>query len=302
MSVASEDPATARSKRAHPAGSRRTLTSAAVVVAALAAGTVGGYVGGGLAGSDTGEAARSNVAATDDRITEPDAIARDDAAPTAMPTLTPTGIDVTAVVERAQPSVVSIATVVETRNGPFIQRGRGAGTGVVLDEDGHVLTNAHVVAGASDIEVTVAGERRTRRAVVLGADAARDLAVLRLLDTGGLVPASIGESSGLVVGQPVVAIGNALGLAGSPTVSAGIVSATDRSISTPDGPLTGLLQTDTAISSGNSGGPLLDADARVIGINTAVAGSGGGVQANNVGFAIAVDDAMAFVDQVLTTA
>lgn len=278
-----------------------------IVVAALLAGSVGGYLGGALAGSASSSDTITIAADTDGTATDATTDATTDGTDgvtgvaTPMPTATLTGIDVTEVVTRAQPSVVSIDTVIESRNGPFRATGRGAGTGVVLDADGHVLTNAHVVAGATEITVTVAGEQRSRRADIIGLDASRDLAVLQVLDIEGLVPARVGTSDGLTVGQPVVAIGNALGLVGGPTVSTGIVSAIDRSITTSDGVLSGLVQTDTAISSGNSGGPLLDAEARVIGINTAVAGSGGGIQANNVGFAIAIDDAMAVVARMLAT-
>ena len=202
------------------------------------------------------------------------------------------GIDVAAVIAAAQPSVVSIETRVVTRYGPFQAEGRGAGTGIVLD-GGYVLTNAHVVADASDITVTVAGESTPRAAHVVGIDPDHDVAVIAVDDATDLVPATIGDSDAVAVGDPVVAIGNALGLAGSPTVTQGIVSAVDRSIGMDTSSLTGLIQTDTAISSGNSGGPLVDADGAVIGINTAVAGSGGGVQASNVGFVIPINAAMA---------
>jgi putative serine protease PepD len=200
-------------------------------------------------------------------------------------------LDVAAVVDRVEPSVVSIETVVG--RGRFGGAGAGAGTGVVLDDDGHILTNAHVVAGARSITVTTTGGDEYR-ATVVAAEASADIAVLRVDDADAeLVPAEFAESDELAVGDDVVAIGNALALEGGLTVTQGIVSALGRSITTASGTLDGLVQTDAAISSGNSGGPLVDANGEVVGINTAVATSGGGVTASGVGFAIAVDDALA---------
>ncbi len=134
---------------------------------------------------------------------------------------------------------------------------------------------------------------------MVASDATADIAVLLVDDTTGLVPATFGSGSDVVVGEPVVAIGNALALEGGLTVTEGIVSALDRSLPTGTSSLDGLIQTDAAISSGNSGGPLVDADGRVIGINTAAASSGGDVQASNIGFAIDVDTALSVAHQLL---
>nr|MBA2625338.1 trypsin-like peptidase domain-containing protein [Acidimicrobiia bacterium] len=154
-----------------------------------------------------------------------------------------------------------------------------------------VLTNAHVVDGATSLAVTIAGESESRSAEVVASDTDADLALLQVADTDGLVAAPLGSASDLQVGDSVVAIGNALALEGGPTVTAGIVSALDRTIGTSDGTLEGLVQTDAAISSGNSGGPLVNAAGEVVGINTAVAASGAGVSASNIGFAISIDTA-----------
>jgi len=197
-------------------------------------------------------------------------------------------LDVAGVVASVERSVVSIETTVRTLRGPFSSQGAGAGTGVVLDVDGDVLTNAHVVEGATEITVTVPGDSSPRDAELVATDREADLAVVRVDDTDGLVAAPIGDSSELQVGDEVVAVGNALALEGGMTVTRGIVSALDRSIETQAGTLDGLVQTDAAISSGNSGGPLVDAHGRVVGLNTAVAGSSGGVVASNVGFAISM--------------
>jgi putative serine protease PepD len=167
---------------------------------------------------------------------------------------------------------------------------------VILTSDGEVLTNAHVVAGATSVRVLVAGERAPRVATVVGADPSADLALLALEGAGGLPTAELGESSDVAVGDDVVAIGNALGLQGGPTVTRGIVSALDRSLETVVGALRGLIQTDASISSGNSGGPLVNVDGEVIGINTAVAATNRTTSAENIGFAIAVDRVGPVVD------
>jgi putative serine protease PepD len=205
-------------------------------------------------------------------------------------------LDVEAVLARVEPSVVSIATEVTSRVGPFTQRGTGAGSGVVVDADGIVLTNAHVVDGATSVTVTVAGESEARDAEIVATDPSLDLALLRVADASGLVAAPLAASDGVAVGDDVVAIGNALALEGGPTVTKGIVSALDRSIDTDTGTLDGLIQTDAAISSGNSGGPLVNAAGEVIGLNTAVARSSGSIAATNIGFAIPVQTLRAFVE------
>ena len=213
--------------------------------------------------------------------------------------LTSSGLDVAAVLDQLDGSVVSISTEVTARRGPFVQRGVGAGTGVVIDDSGLVLTNAHVVEDATSVQVALDGEDGGRTAQVLATDAASDIAVLQVDDADGLVAADLADAGSVAVGDDVVAIGNALALDGSMTVTTGIVSAVDRTLDTESGTLAGLVQTDAAISSGNSGGPLVDAAGRVVGINTAVAASGGGVQATNIGFAISIDHALQVVDRLL---
>jgi putative serine protease PepD len=204
-------------------------------------------------------------------------------------------LDVAGVVDAVGPAVATIQTRV---GGSFGGSGGGAGTGVVLSADGEVLTNAHVVDGATTIYVTLAGESQSRTATLVGADEAADLALLRIDDASGLPTATLGSSSSLAVGDDVVAIGNALALRGGPTVTRGIVSALDRSLDTGRGTMTGLVQTDASISSGNSGGPLVNAVGQVIGINTAVAASGGGTAAENIGFAIAIDRALPVIERL----
>jgi putative serine protease PepD len=192
------------------------------------------------------------------------------------------GNSVADVVAAVAPAVVSIQ--VEGSGGV------GAGSGVILSSDGEVLTNAHVVEGATTIRVVVEGETEPRAARVVGSDPVADLALLSLDGPDGLPTIVLAEPFDVAVGDDVVAIGNALGLQGGPTVTRGIVSALDRSLEIPAGTLSGLIQTDASISSGNSGGPLVNVDGEVIGINTAVAAATGrGTSAENIGFAIAVD-------------
>jgi putative serine protease PepD len=191
------------------------------------------------------------------------------------------GVDVRAVLSRVEPAVVSI-----TANLPIGRFGRGtaAGTGMVITADGDVLTNAHVVNGASNIQVAIP-DKGTHTAHLLGMDEGNDVAVLKIDGVSNLPTVTLGSSKSLQVGDPVVAVGNALALDGSPTVTTGIVSALDRSITAASGSMRHLIQTDAAINPGNSGGPLLDSGGRVVGMNTAVAGD-----AQNIGFALSVDE------------
>jgi S1-C subfamily serine protease len=199
-------------------------------------------------------------------------------------------LDVAAVVAKAGPAVVAIQAGSGFRT--------GAGTGVILTPDGEILTNAHVVEGATTVRVSLSGESQPRTAQVVGTDSAADLALLRIPGASGLPTAELGSSAEVAVGDDVVAIGNALALEGGPTVTRGIVSALDRSLDAGEGEMTGLIQTDASISSGNSGGPLVNAHGQVIGINTAVAASRAGTAAENIGFAIAIDRAMPVVERL----
>ena len=133
----------------------------------------------------------------------------------------------------------------------------GAGSGVIISDDGLVLTNAHVIAGSTQLRVTLS-DGRVFDAELVGSSPDDDIALIRLDGAQGLEPAELGSSDGAAVGDEVVAIGNALNLGGPPSVTRGIVSAKDRVIEAPNVTLRGLLQTDAAINPGNSGGPLLD--------------------------------------------
>jgi S1-C subfamily serine protease len=199
--------------------------------------------------------------------------------------------DIQGVLERVQPGVVSIKTQAFQRGvfGDAIPQ-QGAGTGMIITSDGDVLTNAHVVKGATSIKVTLFNEKEPRDADLLGSDPGSDVAVIKIRDASNLPTVALGSSAAARVGDDVLAIGNALALPGGPSVTEGIVSAKDRSIGDETQQLEGLIQTDAAINPGNSGGPLVNANGEVIGMNTAVIQSTGQALAQNIGFAIAIDN------------
>ena len=192
------------------------------------------------------------------------------------------------------PSVVTISADVSEGD----VEGVAVGTGVVVTTDGEIITNAHVVEGATKIRVRLAGETEPRTARLLAADEGNDLALLRIEATE-LSRATFADPTSVHLGDDVVAIGFALALDGEPSVTSGIVSATERTIITPGGnALDGLIQTDAAISSGNSGGPLVNAAGEVIGINTAVFRNDDTTAATNIGLAISVSEALPVIEQL----
>jgi S1-C subfamily serine protease len=170
----------------------------------------------------------------------------------------------------------------------------GQGSGFIIDKDGHILTNYHVIADARQVEVTL-HNRRKYKAQVIGTDRSHDLAVIKI-SAPDLTAATLGDSKNLVVGQKVYAIGNPFGLAG--TLTQGIVSSI-RSVSEPDGTkIDEAIQTDAAINPGNSGGPLLNYHGEVIGINSIIASSVG--QSAGIGFAIPINTAKAVLNDLVT--
>jgi len=176
-----------------------------------------------------------------------------------------------------------------------VNGGTSLGTGVIISTDGEIVTNAHVIRDATEIRVRLAGETEPRRVSLLASDRGNDLALLRM-SGDGFEAATFADPGSIRLGDEVVAIGFALGLDGEPSVTLGIVSALRRSIGQSDVFLDGLIQTDAAISSGNSGGPLVNAAGEVVGINTAVARDTSTTAATNVGFAISVAEALPIVE------
>lgn len=237
-----------------------------VVFAAWFAGLVGAYVGTKLAERDDPVPRRPSTLGL--AVASP----RTDPLP---------AMDVPSAAGVIGPSVVAVQVDVDGQG----TSGVSFGSGVVLTADGDILTNAHVVHDATTANVRLVGESEPRPAAVLAVDHGNDLALLHV-DATGLVPATFAEPGAVRLGDQVLAVGFALDLDGDPTVTLGIVSALDRSLSTAEGALDGLLQTDASISSGNSGGPLVNSLGQVVGINTLVAVSQAGTAANSVGFAI----------------
>ena len=171
----------------------------------------------------------------------------------------------------------------------------GVGSGIIIDKSGNILTNNHVVEGADLVTVTL-NDGRSYPATLVGSDNITDLAVIKI-SAAKLVPAKIGRSADLQVGEDVIAVGHALGLKGGPTVSKGVVSALERTIQTDaQRAMVDLIQTDASINPGNSGGPLANSKGEVIGINTAIIDD-----SNGIGFAINIDDAHVVVAQILAS-
>jgi len=265
---------------------RRGRFAAGVLVgmALTATAAVGGYAIGEGGDSSTTPVAATTAGTPAEPAESPE--------PPARPVSVDSG-EIADLVAAARPSVVLVRTEME-QAGPFggISRGAGAGTGFVLSSDGFIVTNNHVVENGTRITVTFA-DGSEEAATVVAADPSRDLAVVQV-DRTDLRPLAVGDSDDLRLGDQLIAVGYALDLNGEPSVTAGILSARERSITAPNGEqLVNLLQTDTAINPGNSGGPLLNGNGEVVGINTAIAG-----QAQNIGFAIAITPVLDVIDQL----
>jgi S1-C subfamily serine protease len=200
------------------------------------------------------------------------------------------------VYKKAVPSVVNIKSRAVSYNFFYgLVPEEGQGTGFILDKDGHILTNYHVIANAQKVEVTLYN-RKTVTAEVIGADRHYDLAVLKI-NGANLTPVTLGDSHGLQVGMKVFAIGNPFGLSG--TMTRGIVSSI-RSVRGPSGDsIDEAIQTDAAINPGNSGGPLLNSKGEVIGINSMIF-TGGAEQSAGIGFAIPINTAKAVLNDLVT--
>jgi len=284
---------------------RRTgLIAASTVALALVAGFGGGYLAADLNTNSTPQSS---------------ALTSLSSAPTASANLAPAAAgSVEQVAAAVLPSVVSVLSSSSSAE--------GEGSGVIMSADGLILTNNHVIDGASTLQVQF-NDGTTANATVVGTDSTDDLAVIKADGVSGLTPAAIGSSADLQVGQDVVAVGSPLGL--SATVTSGIVSALNRPVATSDAQeqtpqqlpgrgqtqtpsqaavqatVINAIQTDAAINPGNSGGPLVDMSGKVIGINSAIAslsdGASGEAGSIGVGFAIPIDQAKRIADEIIAT-
>jgi S1-C subfamily serine protease len=195
------------------------------------------------------------------------------------------------------------AAIVDVISTLGYQNGQAAGTGIVLTANGEILTNNHVIAGSTAVTVKVSTGSQTYKATVIGTDATNDIAVLQAQGASGLTTAPLGNSSGVTVGQPVVAIGNALNKPGLPTVTEGAVTGLGRSISVIGDSgvaeqLQNLVETSAPLQPGNSGGPLFDTTGQVVGINTAASAGNIPNGGTTDGYAIPIGDALTVAHQI----
>jgi S1-C subfamily serine protease len=269
--------------------------AAAVVLAAIIAAAAGAGVGWSLArtiNSHTGTAQTITTPGTTPGTTQP---STNPEAPL-TPTNPSTGsLNADAIAAKINPAIVDINTVVGS--------GQAAGTGMIISSNGEILTNNHVVDGSTSIQVTIAGHSQTYTAHLIAADPSADIAVIKVDGLSGLPTVSFASSAAINVGDAVVAIGNALGQGGTPSVSQGSITALDQTITASSGgstseQLTGMIQSDATIYPGDSGGPLVNSAGQVIGMITAGNVSGFRSSASNVNYAIASDNLLSVVNQI----
>jgi S1-C subfamily serine protease len=255
----------------HP--SPRSLKIAAASVAAVALGAGGGAAAYAVAGGSATETVVRQVTVSD-----------------AQPTANDSALSVSALYDRVHQGVVTVKVTTP--------QGQALGSGFVLDSTGHIVTNDHVVAGATSISVEFA-DGSTYDAQLVGADPSTDVAVVKVdAPSSKLTPLQLGDSSAVQVGDEVVAIGSPLGL--NETVTSGIVSALHRTITSPNNfAINDAIQTDAAINHGNSGGPLLDLEGQVIGINSQIESDSGGN--DGIGFAVPSNTVKSVASQLIAT-
>jgi S1-C subfamily serine protease len=264
-------------------GRRRTLVTAAGLAAVVvASAAVTGTVVHGLDGGTTATASSTTAGSS-------------------TTTAAASASSVKSVIAKVEPSVVDINTTIETTGFGGQTEEEGAGTGVIINSDGEILTNNHVIADATKITVTLS-DGSTHTATVVNANSTEDLAVIKISGVTGLKAATFANSSTVAVGDSVLAIGNAEGYGGTPTVTEGIISATGRSLADTSESLTGLIQTDAALNPGNSGGPLVDSAGDVIGIDVAIATGSTDEPAQDIGFAITSNTVESYLASINATA
>ena len=274
------DPPVAAARAASKRGAVAQLLAVAVVLAVAAA----------LSGALIGHALWARAAQTD-TVEGP-------SARSTFPPGTSTGpSNAASIAAQASPALVDIQAEYAYRGGA------GAGTGIVVSSDGRVVTNNHVISGATNIVATDVGNGKTYDVTVVGYDPSEDIAVLQLQGASGLATATIGDASGVLVGDEVVGVGNAGGVGGTPSSAGGTVTALDQSITATDESggseqLSGLIETNANIQPGDSGGALLDASGEVIGMNTAGSTGFRFQNAATAAFAIPIDQVMSTASQI----
>jgi putative serine protease PepD len=279
------------------------VVGAVIVASALTGAWIGGIAGGGTAA--TSPSATAGAVGASSGVTDPPATPAPQATPTptaspgsSTPGPVPGGpVDPAAVAATVVPSVVYVQVLGGFGGVAGQAQAVASGSGVVLDADGHVVTNNHVVAAGSSYQV-ILSDGRTYPATLVGTDSATDLAVLDV-DADDLTPISIGSSDALGVGDPAVAVGSPLGLEGGPSLTVGVISAIGREVQTEGTILYGMIQTDAAITEGSSGGALVDAGGGLIGITTAVGVSSVGIE--GIGFATPVEIVSRVAGEIVDT-
>ena len=262
------------------AGTKKALAAVALVLVCALAGVGGGVLGASLIKGASGPVVYKAV---------------QDGSGASASTTAANGdaMSIAQIAQKVGPSVVEVTTEAVQTNGIFTQYvTNGAGSGVIISEDGYILTNNHVVEGQSTVKVTTS-DKQQYDATVVGTDDKTDIAVLKI-DASGLTPAVIGDSDGLVVGETAVAVGNPLGTLGG-TVTDGIISALDREVTVNNQTMT-LLQMSAAVSPGNSGGGLFNERGELIGIVNA---KSSGQNAEGLGFAIPVNTAIQVAEELI---
>ena len=262
------------------AGTKKALAAVALVLVCALAGVGGGVLGASLIKGASGPVVYKAV---------------QDGSGASASTTAANGdaMSIAQIAQKVGPSVVEVTTEAVQTNGIFTQYvTNGAGSGVIISEDGYILTNNHVVEGQSTVKVTTS-DKQQYDATVVGTDDKTDIAVLKI-DASGLTPAVIGDSDGLVVGETAVAVGNPLGTLGG-TVTDGIISALDREVTVNNQTMT-LLQMSAAVSPGNSGGGLFNERGELVGIVNA---KSGGSDVEGIGFAVPINTAMEVAEQLI---
>ena len=285
----------ARTVARHARESRRRSLTALAVAGLLSCAAILGYTMG------TNHASTTNASSASARSTPQVQIPDSSGSSSSGTNGQQSSIDLNAITSKVSPAIVNITSSLEN--------GEAAGTGIIVSSSGLVLTNNHVITDSTNLQVEIGGDGSSHPAKVLGYDIADDVALVQIENVSGLTAASLGNSSSLQVSDAIVALGNAGGKGGSPSVVSGTVTALDQQITAADQDgsnaetLNGLIQVNANIQPGDSGGPLVSADGKVVGMDAAASsGNGGfgfgGQSTSNEGYAIPIEDALAIAKQI----